>query len=83
MLKIKNKILIGFASFFYLKSYDNSQEPRNFYAEFGITRHCSTKEIRQAYKQASLKHFPDKIAPGASSDNFLRVKYLYDVRLFV
>jgi molecular chaperone DnaJ len=43
-------------------------EKRDYYEVLGLARDCSPDEIRKAYKQAALKHHPDRNPNDASAE---------------
>ena len=46
----------------------------NFYDILGVSRQASDKELKQAYKKASMQHHPDR---GGNEDTFKKVNEAY------
>ena len=61
----------------------NTQLSRGFasgnedlYARLGVSKSASEKDIKRAYKKATLKHHPDK---GGDASKFKEIQEAYDV----
>ena len=48
----------------------------DLYARLGLTKSASDKDIKRAYKKATLKHLPDK---GGDPTKFKNVQEAYEV----
>lgn len=59
--------------------YDSSLFSVNNYSVLQVPRHCSTLDIRKAYKRLSKEHHPDKSVDPESLVFYQKVKNAYDV----
>ena len=50
----------------------------NFYDILGVNRQASDKELKQAYKKASMQHHPDR---GGDEDTFKKINEAYSTCL--
>lgn len=66
-------------SWYFSKAYDFNGEYSNYYSILEVGRHCSTLEVRKAYKKMSKVYHPDKSPDTVSQDKFHRIKNAYDV----
>jgi len=57
-----------------------SSSKRDYYEVLGVTRECSSDELRKAYRREALKHHPDRNqGDGAAEAKFKEVNEAYQV----
>jgi DnaJ-related protein SCJ1 len=52
---------------------------KDYYKVLGVARDASTKQIKKAYRELSLKYHPDKNPDGASKEKFVEIGNAYEV----
>ena len=59
---------------------------KDFYGTLGLTRDCTSKDVKKAYRRLALKHHPDKVCHTSSFSiwfnpgivtSFFFFKYIY------
>lgn len=52
---------------------------KDLYKLLGISRRATSKEIKKAYRQQSLKYHPDKNKEAGAAEKFAEIAYAYEV----